>query len=206
VAAPITEAAPPAPEKVWRIIGEAFHAYVIVECDDKLLLIDKHAAHERVLFEELRANLKKRAEATQILMVPLEVSLSGEEIATLEVYRTEVSSIGFSFTAGERTVSIEEIPEGLEPAEAAELLMTLAVTLGEGTGNAALSRDILFEKALYQGACKAAIKAGRDYPPEYTHWLCEQLQKLPDITVCPHGRPVAMELTHAYIDRQFKRS
>ena len=92
------------------------------------------------------------------------------------------------------------------PAAAAELLQTLADQLHEGTGNAALSRDILFEKALYQGACKAAIKAGREYPPEYIEWLCQQLQKLPDITVCPHGRPVAMELKHSYIDRQFKRS
>ena len=82
----------------------------------------------------------------------------------------------------------------------------MPAALAEGTGNATLSRDILFEKALYQGACKAAIKAGREYPPEYVKWLVERLMALPDITVCPHGRPVAMVLSHANIDHQFKRS
>jgi len=83
--------------------------------------------------------------------------------------------------------------------------LSLPVTLAEGTGDAKLARDILFERALYQGACKAAIKAGRSYPPEYVEELVKKLMALPDITVCPHGRPVAMVLSHAQIDRQFKR-
>ena len=199
--APVPAAAP-----VWRIIGEAFHAYVIVECDDKLLLIDKHAAHERVLFEELRARMRERTDATQILMLPMQISLSVEDVGLLEAYRAEVEAIGFAFTAKSHAVSVSEIPEGLEPAAAAELLTSLPVTLAEENGSAALSRDILFEKALYQGACKAAIKAGREYPPEHIEWLCKKLMALPDITVCPHGRPVAMELSHAAIDRQFKRT
>ena len=197
----LPEAAP-----VWRIIGEAFHAYVIVECDDKLLLIDKHAAHERVLFEELRAKLLTREDATQILLLPLVLHISAEDAALLEAYRAEISAIGFAFTVSAHSVSVNEIPEGLKPAEAGELLLSLPQTLAEGTGNATLSRDILFEKALYQGACKAAIKAGREYPPEYVKWLVERLMALPDITVCPHGRPVAMVLSHVNIDHQFKRS
>ena len=190
----------------WRIVGEVFHSYVVVESGDKMLLIDKHAAHERVLFEQLRANMKKREEVSQILLLPMNVSLSREDAETLALYRTEVEAIGFAYTGQDGSISVSEIPEGLSPAAAAELLQTVAARLCEGTGSAALSREIVFEKALYQGACKAAIKAGREYPPEYVEWLCEQLQKLPDITVCPHGRPVAMELTHAYIDHQFKRS
>ena len=171
-----------------------------------MLLIDKHAAHERVLFEQLRAHMKQRKEVTQILMIPLQLSLSREDAQTLSLFRAEVEAVGFAYTASTYGISVSEIPEGLEPAEASELLQALASQLREGTGNAALSREIVFEKALYQGACKAAIKAGREYPPEYVAWLCEQLQQIPDITVCPHGRPVAMELTHAYIDHQFKRS
>ncbi|MBQ9098477.1 MAG: DNA mismatch repair endonuclease MutL [Clostridia bacterium] len=193
-------------QQPWRIVGEVFHAYVVVECGDTMLLIDKHAAHERVLFEQLRAHMKERTEANQILMIPLEISLAGSDVETLSSFRAEIEAIGFVFVSNSHGVSVHEIPEGLAPAAAAELLQTLADQLHEGTGNAALSRDILFEKALYQGACKAAIKAGREYPPEYIEWLCQQLQKLPDITVCPHGRPVAMELKHSYIDRQFKRS
>ena len=190
----------------WRIVGEVFRSYVVVECGEKMLLIDKHAAHERVLFEQLRANMKKRREVTQILLIPMTLLLSREDADTLALYKGEVEAVGFAYTASEQSVSVTEIPEGLSPAAAGELLQTLAEQLSSGTGNAALSREIVFEKALYQGACKAAIKAGRDYPPEYIEWLCEQLQSIPDITVCPHGRPVAMELTHAYIDHQFKRS
>lgn len=195
----------PVKAPVWRIIGEAFHAYVIVECDDKLLLIDKHAAHERVLFEDLRKRMKERVESTQLLLLPLTLDVSSEDAALFDAYRTEIEAIGFAFALDAHTALVSEIPEGLSPAAATELLLSLPVTLQAGEGNAALSRELLFEKALYQGACKAAIKAGREYPPEYVEWLVGKLMELPDITVCPHGRPVAMVLSHATIDRQFKR-
>ncbi len=190
----------------WRIVGEVFHAYIVVEAGDEMLLIDKHAAHERVLFEDLRAHMNEREDASQILLVPLSLSLSREDAATLSLYRAEVEAVGFAFTEGEHSVSVSEIPEGLAPAAASELLLTLAERLREGTGNAGLSREIVFEKALYQGACKAAIKAGRDYPPEYIEWLCQKLSQMEDITVCPHGRPIAMVLKHSAIDRQFGRT
>ena len=63
----------------------------------------------------------------------------------------------------------------------------------------------IFEKALYQGSCKAAIKAGREYAPEHIKWIVDKLMLLPDITFCPHGRPVAMEMSHKLLDRQFER-
>ena len=171
-----------------------------------MLIIDQHAAHERILFEQLKAGLKERGRASQMLMLPLEVMMTSDEIQSLSEFREEIEAIGFAFVTKPHAVEVNEIPEGLKPAEASELLLSLADALKNGTGTAALARDILFEKALYQSACKAAIKGGREYPPEYIQWLCEQLQRIPDITVCPHGRPVAMELTHAYIDHQFKRA
>ena len=76
----------------------------------------------------------------------------------------------------------------------------------DGQGNAKLTRDILFEKALYQASCKAAIKAGREYVEAHTEWIVEQLMKIPDITFCPHGRPVAMELSKRNLDNQFERT
>ena len=189
----------------WRIIGEAFYCYIIVEQGDKLLLVDKHAAHERVLFEELKKKMLEREKSSQLLLIPMECTASREDVQTLEEYRGEIEAIGFGFSAGEQTLFVNEIPAELTTAEAEALLLTLAATLREGT-SAAVTRDLLFEKALYQGACKAAIKGGRDYPPEYNEVLCKKLFSLPDITVCPHGRPVAMTLSHANIDRQFKRT
>ena len=200
----------PVPEIItvepWRIIGEAFHCYVIVEQGDKLLLIDKHAAHERVLFEDLKKKLKAHKNASQMMMIPMELSLSAADIATLEEYRTELEKIGFGFSAHGNTALVNEIPAELSAAAASAFLGALAADLGSGTADVTLARDLLFEKALYQAACKAAIKGGREYPPEYLEELVKKLFEIPDITVCPHGRPVAMTLSHANIDRQFRRS
>jgi DNA mismatch repair protein MutL len=179
---------------------------VIVEQGDKLLLIDKHAAHERVLFESLKKKLKEHKSASQMMMLPIELSLSAADVATLEEYRTELEKIGFGFSAHGNTALVNEIPAELSAAAATAFLGTLAADLGNGTADVTLARDLLFEKALYQAACKAAIKGGREYPPEYIEELVKKLFEIPDITVCPHGRPVAMTLSHANIDRQFRRS
>ena len=190
----------------WRIIGEAFHCYVIVERGDELLLIDKHAAHERILFEELKKKLQGAERASQMMMLPLEPDFTLSDVGALNLYRASIEAIGFGFTVEGGKVRIDEIPAELAPDAAEALLMTLAAGLHDATEDPTITRDLLFEKALYQAACKAAIKGGREYPPEYVSALCAKLFALPDITVCPHGRPVAMTLSHANIDRQFRRS
>ena len=81
----------------------------------------------------------------------------------------------------------------------------MAAQLLQGTGNVRLTRDILFEKALFQMSCKASIKAGRVYTDEDIEWVVRQLMENPEITFCPHGRPVAMELTKKMLDQQFGR-
>lgn len=194
------------PKKKYRMIGEAFRCYIIAECDDQLLLIDKHAAHERILFERLKRNMKTEKRHSQLLMVPLPVPLSAADAQTLLAFESEVRAIGFSFTVRGNLLSVNEIPVGISADAAAELLQSIVPMLRDGTGSAELARDIVFEKALYQSACKAAIKGGRDYPPEYLQEICNQLSEIPDITVCPHGRPVAMVLTKANLDRQFGRA
>ena len=200
---PIVEEAPALPE--YRIVGEVFHSYVIVEVGEKLLLIDKHAAHERILFEELKANLKKIDVVSQMLMLPLEVLLTRGEVEALKGYQDELEKIGFSIEFGNHTLTVSAIPQGIESGAVADMLSTMAERILTGTGSVKLTRDILFEKALYQAACKAAIKAGREYADGHIEWIVKKLMELPDITFCPHGRPVAMELGHKTIDSQFDR-
>lgn len=200
------EVGSPAPAREYRIIGSAFHAYVLVESGDKLLLIDQHAAHERILFEQLKAGLHRAAPVSQMLMLPIDTMMTTGEVEALRQYADELLRIGFVLRFARNTVSADGIPEGVETSAVGDMLGVMAGRLLDNTGSVKLTRDILFEKALYQAACKAAIKAGRVYAEEHIAWLVDKLMALPDITFCPHGRPVAMELTKSALDRQFDRT
>ena len=171
-----------------------------------MLLIDKHAAHERILFEQLKVRLHSTEPASQLLMLPVEVMMMSDEVEVMVEYREELEAIGFAFTTARNTLSVTALPVGIDPTAAGDVLCAIADRIKTDTGSAALTRDILFEKALYQGACKAAIKAGRAYPPGHIEWLVSKLMELPDITFCPHGRPVAMEMSKQQLDRQFERT
>ena len=205
-AQPDKQELPTAEKGTYRLVGQVFNAYLIVEIGDRMLLIDQHAAHERILFEQLKANMKSRDVSSQLLMLPIEVMMTSGEVQTLGDFREELEAVGFSFSTGRFTVTVDAIPTGLESDAVAQMLPVIAERLQSGTGNASLTRDIVFEKALYQGACKAAIKAGRVYAPEHLSWVVDRLMALPDITYCPHGRPVAMEMSKKNLDRQFERS
>jgi len=203
--------APSQPETVtakphYRIVGEAFNAYVIVEVGEKILIIDKHAAHERIIFEQLKKNLYSKQTASQMLMLPIEIMLMSDEVAAIEEYRSELEAVGFDFATSRNTVSVSAIPVGIEQEAVSDMFMTVADRIKNGTGNVDITKNIIFEKALYQASCKAAIKAGREYPAEHQKWVVDKLMELPDITFCPHGRPVAMEMSKKNMDRQFERT
>ncbi len=190
----------------YRIVGEVFNTYVIVESEDKMLLVDKHAAHERILFEQLKEAMHRADVCSQILMLPIDVMMTSGEVEALREYAEELSAIGFSARFARNTVSVDAIPEGIEPSAVPDMLGTMAGRILNATGSVKLTRDILFEKALYQAACKAAIKGGREYAEEHIKWIIGKLMELPDITFCPHGRPVALEMTHRALDKQFDRT
>ena len=145
------------------------------------------------------------AVTSQMLMLPIEVMMTSSEIRCLEEYRSDIEATGFEITTMQNSVSVSAIPEGIETSAVEDMLIVMAGRLKDGTGNARLTRDIIFEKALYQASCKAAIKAGRVYAPEHVKWIVDKLMELPDITFCPHGRPVAMEMNHKQLDKQFER-
>lgn len=190
----------------YRIIGEGFNSYVIVELGEKLLFVDKHAAHERILFEKLKAGLRDIKISSQLLIVPIEFMLTSDEVLMICEYREEIEKTGFSFTAEKYTIYVSAVPEGIPQATVPDIFMTIADRIRNQTGTAELEREKTFEKALYSASCKAAIKAGREYGPEHIKWLIGMLMELPDITVCPHGRPVAMEIDKSTFDRQFGRT
>ena len=190
----------------YRIVGEVFNSYVIVQVEEKMLIIDKHAAHERILFEQLKAGLAKVEVVSQMLMLPIDVMMTSGEVEALKQYNEELEKIGFSLRYARNTVSVDAIPEEVDSAAVPDMLGSMAGRILDATGSVKLTRDIIFEKALYQAACKAAIKAGRAYADEHVKWIVDKLMTIPDITFCPHGRPVALEMSHHTLDKQFDRT
>lgn len=190
----------------YRIVGEVFNSYVLVECEDKLLIIDKHAAHERIIFEKNKKMMKEKEPSSQILISPLEIMLTSAEISVVNDYLREFEKLGFKLGVRKYSILVYSIPTELASCDTQDTISTMVNRIKDGLGDAKLTRDILFEKALYQASCKAAIKAGREYVEAHTDWIVEQLMKIPDITFCPHGRPVAMELSKRNLDNQFERS
>ena len=190
----------------FKIIGEAFDCYVMVEYEGALLVIDKHAAHERVIFEDLKKMREADGRvASQVLLLPITALLSAEECSAAEEYQAELQSVGFEFTLGEGHAAITAIPDAISATDAETLFIQMTDEVIEGRGNPALTESLRRERALYQIACKAAIKGGRRYDRALIEWLVGKLLSLSDIIVCPHGRPVAYKLTKSELDRQFDR-
>lgn len=194
----------PVPE--YRIVGEVFSSYVIIETEGKMILIDKHAAHERINFERLRANMKSGARNVQMLLAPETVPLSEEEAVVCTEYRSELEAVGFEFDVSEREATLGGIPQDFSAAEAKNLFHTLVKESLESGASIDTGRQAAFERALYQSSCKASVKAGRVYDMAHIRWICDNLLRYDCIKFCPHGRPVAFELSKRELDTRFGRT
>lgn len=209
--APLTEAPLPeirveesAPE--YKYIGEAFNCYLLVEYEGAMLVIDKHAAHERVIFEDLKKITERDGRvAAQTLLLPITVLLSPDELATAGEYREELESVGFEFELLDGYANLSAIPSSIGSMEAESLFVKMVDDIIDGKGNPQITEKIRREQALYQIACKAAIKGGRVYDRSVHEWIIKKVLELPDVIVCPHGRPIAYRLTKNELDRQFER-
>ncbi len=191
----------------FKIVGVVFNTYIFVELEDKMLIIDKHAAHERIIFEKLRQNLLSGSQSSQLLLFPITVELDNQEIAVCKEYKEEFVKIGFDFALNEqeKSISIIQYPSEINSAEAKEMLFEIISRLCDGTGNVELSRETIYEKALYQASCKAAVKGGREDLPETVEWITEKVLSESKIRYCPHGRPVAFEMTKKQFEKRFER-
>ena len=127
-----------------------------------------------------------------------------EELAYAEGEAESFASLGFSYTLSDGKAHLLSIPADVTPVEAKELFLSL-IAEGAGGASLSLSEEMRRERMLYQMACKAAIKGGREYGDAHITWLVEEVLSLPDVTVCPHGRPIAYTLTKKELDKQFDR-
>ena len=194
------------PRAEYKYVGELFDCYVVIEYQGEVLIIDKHAAHERVIFEDLKKQRQSdQRVASQFLLLPLCVSLSGEELQCARDICDDLSSVGFEFSIEGENLCITAIPDAISSFDAETLFVNIVDDYIRDKTDPRITDAIRREKALYQIACKAAIKGSRHYDRAVIDWLIGKLLALPDITVCPHGRPVAYKLTKNELDRQFDR-
>jgi len=185
----------------FRYIGEAFRTYILVEQGDELILIDKHAAHERINFEQLMAQGTKIL--GQTLLQPLNAPFDQEEAAILLEHRALLLSLGYDLDdLGQGDLLLRQIPSDIRESDAAATLSEIAEHLRNGRLD---SPERLRDEALHTIACKAAIKAGYVTDPAELRKLAERVLTNPDLKYCPHGRPICTVITKKQMEKQFKR-
>ena len=202
-AAPAEAARPePQPEtEPWLIRGELFHTYVMVEQGDKIILIDKHAAHERANFNRLKA--ADYQPMVQELLAPVTFTPAPEEREVLLEQTGLLARFGFDVEEfGSAALAVRSVPDYLDTGDIEDALLELAHRIREtGAADPAAARDEL----MHTMACKAAIKGGQKNGPEELMEVA-QLVMSGAVKYCPHGRPVAIELTKYQLEKQFKRA
>ncbi len=187
------------PEPKARVIGEAFCTYIVAEDEAGLVLLDKHAAHERMLFNKLRATANI---PQQQLVTPYIAELSATEFEALKNGYEAVKATGFALEPfGEHSFAIRAVPAYLDAGDIPDVLSEIAEKL---LSNRAPTPDRL-DDLIHTVACKAAIKAGRHTSQMELQQLCDRVLGDPEISCCPHGRPVTVRLTKYEIDKLFKR-
>ncbi len=188
-------------EEEFLLIGEAFRTYIMCEYKGKMVIIDKHAAHERIIYEKLRAENGERT--PQILLLPVTVTLSKEEYAAIIENLDLVNEAGFEAEDfGNGCVIVRECPMELSADDVEEVISEIAGRFVDK------KQDVMFEKLdwIYHSvACRSAIKAGNFTSRLEMERFAKQLLSMPDIRYCPHGRPVLIEMTKRELEKNFGR-
>ncbi len=185
----------------FTIVGQLFSTYILVEEGDDFILVDQHAAHERIKYEEIKARGNK-ADA-QMLLMPLSVNLTPAENEIATQSKDFLEGIGFEFEDfGGGSVILRSLPADCPYEDGGELFVELiSVLSGDGSGEVTRVRD----KAVYTVACKAAIKANHSLSEKELTELYTRLLSLDGISTCPHGRPFSIKLTKYQIEKMFGR-
>lgn len=182
-----------------RVIGECFNTYLIAEDKDGLILIDKHAAHERILFNKLRAETEM---PQQELLTPVVVELTGEEAAAIQSQIEDIRKAGFAIDPfGENSFAVRSVPAYLDSGDVPGVISELA----EKAMNSRATVPDRLDDLIHTVACKAAIKAGKATSLTELQDLCDRVLGDDNVRSCPHGRPTMVRLTKYELDKLFKR-
>jgi len=187
----------------YRICGQVFDTYIIVEKDGQMLLVDQHAAHERLRYEALLKQYEGRQVESQMLLLPVTIRLTAIEESQFTEHQEDLNEMGFvAEPFGEKTVILRGAPEALEEEALKALFLEVLEHLSEKRKDAQSQKA---QRALYTIACKSAVKAGNKLTEQEMKTLLDAVFDLGPKNTCPHGRPITVAMTRGFIEKQFKR-
>ena len=184
-----------------KVFGALFNTYILIEYENQLLIVDQHAAHERLLFDRL---MKEQAGQTmgQELLIPMVISVTGKEQALIEENRELLESVGLSVEIfGSHEAAVRTVPVVLGEAEREGFIREVLDELER-------SHVPAFEKKrteILQTACKHAVKGGESLTEEQLRGILDKMIEKKVTPTCPHGRPLVVAITHRELDKKFKR-
>jgi len=186
-----------------RIIGQVFSTYILLQNEDDLIIIDQHAAHERIRFEELKEKYARNESLAQYLLTPVVIELTNQEIVFLEEEKELFNKLGFIFESfGNNSIILRSVPipdEGVGVKEAFLEVVDFLMSKGRKYDK------IIEEDALYQIACKSAVKANKKLDEIEIKAILDKLNMLQNPYTCPHGRPTVVKITKYEFEKMFKR-
>lgn len=187
----------------YRIVGQLFNTYWIIEYKDQMLLMDQHAAHEKVNFERFMKQFKERSVITQNLNPPIILTLDGKHREILERFLIRFTEMGFEIEPfGGNDFAVRTVPYNLYGLNDNEVLTALLDELSEGTRDEDIS--LIYDK-IASMSCKSAVKGGYDLSYEEAENIIKELLTLKDPYTCPHGRPTIIKMSKYELEKKFKR-
>lgn len=188
----------------YRIIGQVFDTYWLIQFEDKLFIIDQHAAHEKVKYERLMKQFHEKSVVSQRLMPPIIVSLTGQEESILHTYEDAFAQLGFEIEAfGGNEYALRSVPVDLYGCSERELFLAVLDELSQETGNRGSFQVI--EEKIASMSCKAAVKGNNRLSFQEAEELIDELLTLDNPYNCPHGRPTIITMTETDLEKKFKR-
>lgn len=188
----------------YRIIGQVFDTYWLIQFEDKLFIIDQHAAHEKVKYERLMKQFHEKSVISQRLMPPIIVSLTGQEESILHTYEDAFSQLGFEIEAfGGNEYALRSVPVDLYGCSERELFLAVLDELSQETGNRGSFQVI--EEKIASMSCKAAVKGNNRLSLQEAEQLIDELLTLDNPYNCPHGRPTIIAMMVTDLEKKFKR-
>ena len=186
----------------FRVIGQVFETYILVEKGENLLMIDQHAAHERLNYEALKKELENTGIMQQMILEPIEIKLHPNEYEVYTENKDEFSKLGFECQANGDIITVTAIPGDISWSDGEPLFLELLSQMSD------MKNSIISEKKerlLYTISCKASIKANMKISQQEMENLVSKVFALENINTCPHGRPIVISLSKSQIEKDFRR-